>query len=117
MTTAARHRTGHLEGAPNKRYAQLYRALNTLPVRDRVLIHSIYWDGKSLRQIAREERVRLQAVQNRHGRILRDLKRQLTAPAPRSSETVAPEVRQCARCGAWGQAAAVCSCFSFTIKT
>jgi RNA polymerase sigma factor (sigma-70 family) len=72
VTTATRYRPDAPRGAA--KYQELYDAINELSERDRVLIHWIYWDGLSLRQIAKQEDCFVSAVHKRHRRILRDLR-------------------------------------------
>lgn len=51
----------------------LLEALEGLPEEERVLIHSIYWEGAKLRTLAQERGVSVQAISKRRRRIISKL--------------------------------------------
>lgn len=53
----------------------LKSALSSLSLDQRLLLRKIYIDNKSLKEIAKSENVTYQAIQNRHKKILRKLRK------------------------------------------
>lgn len=103
-------------GAPRgalKRYEALYAAINSLPERDRVLIHQIYWDDTSLREIARTSGIDVAAISRRHQRILRDLRTALEGTGleqGRYYDADGTACYKCAGCNKWNELPRRCSC-------
>lgn len=58
-----------------KMHAVLKKALPSLSPEQRLLIQKIYIENKSLKEIAESEGVTYQAIQNRHTKILRKLRK------------------------------------------
>lgn len=80
--TKAYQRTRWRPGAPGGALKQeLYTALNSLPERDRVLIHALYWDNRSIRQAAKWLHISHTSARRRLQRILRYLRLHLDPAA------------------------------------
>lgn len=55
-------------------YSRLHKAVSLLPENQQKLITNVYFNGQSLAEIAKEEGVSYQAIQNRMAKILKKLK-------------------------------------------
>ncbi len=55
-------------------YSRLHNAISLLPENQQKLVSSVYFNGQSLAEIAKEEGVSYQAIQNRMAKILKKLK-------------------------------------------
>jgi hypothetical protein len=106
----SRYKPGAPEGAP--KFQELYDAINELPEWDRVLIHWVYWDGLSLREVARRTEVTHPAVLKQHERILRDLRRTLAGSTLGDTRLYADGTAwiRCRVCKKWGEEKRICSC-------